>query len=48
MFLYFYFRNLLQINIANIQKRATFMLDLLSGEIKLEGSAAEYEQPAAE
>jgi biopolymer transport protein ExbB len=46
MFLYFYFRNLLQINIANIQKRATFMLDLLSGEIKLEGSAAEYEQPA--
>jgi len=46
MFLYFYFRNLLQINIANIQKRATFMLDLLSGEIKLEGSSAEYEQPA--
>jgi hypothetical protein len=24
------------------------MLDLLSGEIKLEGSAAEYEQPPAE
>jgi biopolymer transport protein ExbB len=47
MFLYFYFRNLLQINIANIQKRATFLLDLLSGEIKLEGSSAEYEQPAA-
>ena len=46
MFLYFYFRNLLQINIANIQKRATFMLDLLSGEIKLEGSTAEYEQSA--
>jgi biopolymer transport protein ExbB len=47
MFLYFYFRNLLQINIANIQKRATFMLDLLSGEIKLEGSSAEFEQPSA-
>jgi len=46
MFLYFYFRNLLQINIANIQKRATFMLDLLSGEIKIEGSTAEFEQPA--
>ena len=46
MFLYFYFRNLLQINIANIQKRATFMLDLLSGEIHLEGSSAEYAQSA--
>ena len=46
MFLYFYFRNLLQVQVANIQKRVTFMLDLLSGEIKLEGSAAEYEQPS--
>lgn len=45
MFFYFYFRNLLSINIANIQKRVTFMLDLLSGEIKIEGAAAEYEQP---
>jgi biopolymer transport protein ExbB len=48
MFLYFYFRNLLQINIANIQKRATFMLDLLSGEIKIEGSTAEFEQQPTE
>ncbi len=47
MFLYFYFRNLLQVNFAEIQKRVTFMLDLLSGEIKLEGAAAEYEQPSA-
>ena len=46
MFLYFYFRNLLQVQVANIQKRVTFMLDLLSGEIKLEGSSAEYERPA--
>ena len=38
MFLYFYFRNLLQINLANIQKRVTFMLDLLSGEIKIESA----------
>lgn len=48
MFFYFYFRNLLAINLANIQKRVTFMLDLLSGELKLEGASAEYEhhQPA--
>ncbi|MDX2081977.1 MAG: MotA/TolQ/ExbB proton channel family protein [Terrimicrobiaceae bacterium] len=45
MFFYFYFRNLLSINIANIQKRVTFLLDLLSGEIKIEGASAEYEQP---
>jgi len=43
MFLYFYFRNLLQIQMANIQKRVTFMLDLLSGEIKLE--SADHTQP---
>lgn len=43
MFFYFYFRNLLAINVANIQKRVTFMLDLLSGELKLEGASAEYE-----
>jgi len=44
MFLYFYFRNLLAIHVAAIQKRVTFMLDLLSGEIKIEGASAEYEQ----
>jgi biopolymer transport protein ExbB len=48
MFLYFYFRNLLQVNFGEIQKRVTFMLDLLSGEIKLAGAAAEYEQSPAE
>ena len=47
MFLYFYFRNLLQVHVANIQKLITFMLDLLSGEIKLSGSSAEYEQQGA-
>lgn len=45
MFVYFYFRNLLAIHMANVQKRVTFMLDLLSGELKLEGARAEYEQP---
>jgi biopolymer transport protein ExbB len=39
MFLYFYFRNLLSIHIAAIQKRVTFMLDVLSGELKIEGAA---------
>jgi len=49
MFLYFYFRNLLSIHVAEIQKRVTFMLDLLSGEIKIQGASAEYTQsPAAE
>ncbi len=46
MFFYFYFRNSLAIIIANIQKRVTFMIDLLSGELKLEGAATDYEQAA--
>lgn len=37
MFFFFYFRSALAIQIANIQKRVTFMLDVLSGELKLEG-----------
>ncbi len=44
MFFYFYFRNSLTIIIANIQKRVTFMIDLLSGELKLEGAATDYEE----
>ena len=48
MFFFFYFRNLLAINIANIQKRVTFMLDVLSGELKLRGAEAEYEQTPSE
>lgn len=42
MFLYFYFRNLLTIHVAEIQKRVTFMLDLLSGELKIQGASVEY------
>lgn len=45
MFLYFYFRNLLTIHIAAIQKRITFLLDVLSGEIKIQGASAGYEHP---
>jgi biopolymer transport protein ExbB len=44
MFFYFYFRNKLTLAISNIQKRVTFMIDLLSGELKLEGASAEYAQ----
>lgn len=43
MFVYFYFRNKLTMGISNIQKRVTFMIDILSGELKLEGATAEYE-----
>lgn len=38
MFLYFYFRNLLQVAVGNIQKQVTFMIDILSGELKLESA----------
>ncbi len=38
MFLYFYFRNLLQVAMGNIQKSVTFMIDILSGELKLESA----------
>ncbi|MCX7712927.1 MAG: MotA/TolQ/ExbB proton channel family protein [Chthoniobacterales bacterium] len=42
MFFYFYFRNKLTMTISNIQKRVTFMIDILSGELKLEGATAEF------
>ena len=48
MFLFFYFRNLLQVAIGNIQKSVTFMIDVLSGELKLESAAHSHEIPAAE
>lgn len=52
MFLFFYFRNLLQVAIGNIQKSVTFMIDVLSGELKLEGAVHSHdlaaEEPAAE
>ncbi len=46
MFLYFYFRSLLTIHVAAIQTRITFLLDVLSGEIKIQGAAAEHERSA--
>jgi biopolymer transport protein ExbB len=48
MFLYFYFRNLLQVAIGNIQKSVTFMIDVLSGELKLTSAAHAYEQAPPE
>lgn len=48
MFLYFYFRNKLMIVITNIQKSATFLIDVLSGELKLEGAAEHPPADAAE
>lgn len=48
MFLYFYFRNLLQVIIGNIQKSVTYMIDVLSGELKLESAAHTYESAAPE
>lgn len=48
MFLFFYFRNLLQIAIGNIQKAVTFMIDVLSGELKLEGAIHSHEAPPEE
>jgi len=47
MFFFFYFRNSLAINVAEIQKRVTFMLDVLSGELKLQGATVETEQSQA-
>jgi biopolymer transport protein ExbB len=48
MFLFFYFRNLLQVAIGNIQKSVTFMIDVLSGELKLEGAVHSHEIPTEE
>lgn len=45
MFFFFYFRNLLAVQIGAIQKRVTFFLDILSGELKLEGGESDYQQP---
>jgi biopolymer transport protein ExbB len=45
MFLYFYFRNLLQVAIGNIQKQVTFMIDILSGELKLQSATHPHEEP---
>ncbi len=44
MFLYFYFRNLLQVAVGNIQKSVTFMIDILSGELKLESATHPHDE----
>jgi biopolymer transport protein ExbB len=43
MFLFFYFRNMLQVVIGNIQKSVTFMIDVLSGELKLEAGVHSHD-----
>jgi len=48
MFLYFYFRNLLQVAIGNIQKQITFMIDILSGELKLASATHPHEEAPPE
>jgi biopolymer transport protein ExbB len=48
MFLFFYFRNLLQVAIGNIQKSVTFMIDVLSGELKLESATHSHDLPPEE
>lgn len=42
MFFYFFFRNRLQVIVTDIQKSVTFLVDVLSGELKLGGT----EEPA--
>tara|TARA_R110000850_G_scaffold17996_27_gene54664 strand:- start:235 stop:1035 length:801 start_codon:yes stop_codon:yes gene_type:complete len=39
MFFYFFFRDKLQGVMTNVQKRASFAIDILSGEIRLQGAA---------
>ncbi len=38
MFFYFFYRNKLMVAINDIQKSVTFLIDVLSGELKLEGA----------
>ncbi len=41
MFFYFFFRDKLTAIISHIQKHTSFMIDVLSGEVKLSGSGSE-------
>lgn len=47
MFFYFFFRNKLMVAISRIQKTTTFLIDVLSGELKL-GTAVEQAQHAGQ
>ncbi len=40
MFFYFFFRNRLMGIMSEIQKRASFLIDVLSGEVKLSDEGA--------
>ncbi len=48
MFFYFFFRNKLMVAINNIQNSVTFLIDVLSGELKLEGASAPAVEAATE
>lgn len=48
MFFYFFFRNRLQVIVSNIQKKVTFLIDVLSGELQLDAAIAPAAQPVAE
>ena len=47
MFFYFFFRDKLQGVMTTVQKHASFAIDILSGEIRLQGAAAEAAEEAA-
>ncbi|MEM7698867.1 MAG: MotA/TolQ/ExbB proton channel family protein [Verrucomicrobiota bacterium] len=48
MFFYFFFRDRLQGVMSTIQKHASFAIDILSGEIRLQGAAQEAAEAAEE
>lgn len=37
MFAYFYFRNLLTVSLSRVQSQISFLIDVISGELRLEG-----------
>ncbi len=47
MFFYFFFRNKLMVAINDIQRNVTFLIDILSGELKLDSAVEETTSPAA-
>ncbi|MEM6278458.1 MAG: MotA/TolQ/ExbB proton channel family protein [Verrucomicrobiota bacterium] len=48
MFFYFFFRDRLQGVMTTVQKHASFAIDILSGEIRLQGAATEAAETATE
>ena len=47
MFFYFFFRNRLMMIVSQIQKAVTFLIDILSGELQIEGAVDTAGQPLA-